>query len=167
MIKIPKFSLRKQSFFKWPFLRNEPGEQTLAQDIMSLNVVFLHPSDTYRKAVELLTENRLTVLPVVSQSGKFLGLLTEQDVLRAGIGSEHSPPNFLDDPIQFKKIIQTILPNTPFKKISSLLSYKSFRHIPVVDKDHMLQGIITRRDLIRILYFRIELKNSQGQLREI
>ena len=118
------------------------------------------------RAVELLTENKLTVLPVVDKEGKLMGLISEKDVLKACKSFENTYPNFLGEKIRYQKAPQTIQLNTPIDEIGTILSAGKFRHILVVDPLGRLKGIITRRDLIRVIYFRLEL-NGQNNVKEI
>jgi len=135
--------------------------QTLARDVMSSNLVTIHPDETNRRAVELLTQNRLTGLPVIDRQGKLLGLLSEKDILSSCQSIEEAGTRFLDQAIAYRKKIRTVQVSTPIDRVSAILSGKSFRHIPVVDTKGVLKGIITRRDLIRVLYLRIELSRKK------
>ncbi len=44
----------------------------------------------------------------------------------------------------------TVSPHTPLADARDLLLHRDFRHIPVVDGDGLLVGIISDRDLLRI-----------------
>jgi CBS domain-containing protein len=132
-------------------------QATRAGDIMTSRLVVIHPGQTYREAIELLTQNRLTGLPVVSQGGKLLGFLSEKEVLAAGGRFSKSSREFLDSKIRYKKIVKVANLRTPLDRVAEMLSGKAYRHLPIVDEQGVLRGIITRRDLIRILYARIEL----------
>jgi CBS domain-containing protein len=147
-------------------VKNRTEATTVAQDVMSSDLVVLRKNQTFRDAIELLTERRLTVLPVVNSRGKLIGLLTEKEVLGACKSLKSEVPNFLDRPIRFKKDVYTADLMTPMEKIKAILAHKPFRHLPIVDNKGVLRGIITRRDLIRVMYLRIELK-AKSRNREI
>lgn len=134
--------------------------ETLAYDVMSSDLVVLQKSQTFREAIELLTRERLTVLPVVDSRGKLLGLLTEKEVLEACKAPQNSGKTFLDLPIRYTRKVETAQPSTPVRKIRSLLASAPFRHLPIVDERKILKGIITRRDLIRLIYLRLELQTD-------
>lgn len=129
---------------------------TKAKDIMSSVLIVMSKDQTFRMAVELLTQKKLTVLPVVDPKGKLLGLLSEKDILAACSSFDESPQNFLDEKIRYQTSVKTVSLETPLDEVGKLLQ-GAFRHIPVVDNDNNLRGIITRRDLIRIIYLRLEL----------
>jgi CBS domain-containing protein len=135
--------------------------RTTAEDVMSSELVVLNQSNTYREAIELLTQKRLTVIPVVNATGKLLGLLTEKEILEACDSFALEKNNFLDKTIKYIENVQTAQLDTSIGEIKQILSTKSFRHLPIVDTTGYLRGIITRRDLIRVIYLRIELKQRK------
>jgi CBS domain-containing protein len=162
--------LKTSIFFKYylqfvklrnKFMSSHEKNQTLASDVMSTNLIVIRAHQTYREAIELLIENRLTVLPVVSETGKFLGLLSEKEILKACQSFENIDPHFLECEIRFKKKFKTVKTSTHLDRVGFILSNKSIRHIPVLDDNGLLKGMITRRDLIRVLYLRVELDKSQ------
>lgn len=130
---------------------------TLAKDIMSTALVVIRSDQTVREAVELLTENKLTVLPVLDDAGKLAGVISEKDILKSCETFDHLPQDFLDTKIQFQKHIKTARPQTTIDEIGNLLAHGGRRHVPVIDDQGKLKGIITRRDLIRVIYLRLEL----------
>lgn len=132
-------------------------EATRAGDIMTRPVVSIRPSQSYREAIELLTQHRLTGLPVVDEEGHLLGFLSEKDVLLAGGRLSKASRKYLDSKIRFKKSVKVGKLSMSIDRVAEMLAGKAYRHLPIVDNDGVLCGIITRRDLIRILYARIEL----------
>ena len=139
---------------------------TLAKDIMSTVLIVIRSDQTVREAVELLTENKLTVLPVLDKLGKLVGVVSEKDILRACETFDMLPGNFLDSKIQFQHDIKTASLTTPIDEIGTLLAHGGRRHVPIVDNHGLLKGIITRRDLIRVIYLRLELsrEGKSGQI---
>jgi CBS domain-containing protein len=137
-------------------------ERTLAADVMSTQLVVIHPGESYRDAVELLTEKRLTVLPVVGETGKLKGFLSEKDILKVCEHFDENLEDFLDLPIHFEKKVEAVQLDTDLDEVGKILATKSYRHLPVVDSEGTLQGIITRRDLIRVIYLRLELAKSKN-----
>ncbi len=124
---------------------------------MSTQIVSISPHATYRKAIELLTTHRLTGLPVADEDGKLLGMLSEKDILKSCGSLESASAQFLDCPIRFKKGVRSANLGDSIDDIARLLAGKSYRHLPIVDDRQVIRGIITRRDLIRVLYVRAEL----------
>ena len=61
-------------------------EEIRVRDIMSTNLATIRPSDTVEKAALTLIERKIGGLPVVSQDGALVGILTQHDVFRALVG---------------------------------------------------------------------------------
>ncbi|MFZ1704216.1 MAG: CBS domain-containing protein, partial [Saprospiraceae bacterium] len=77
-------------------LDNSIDNQSLVKDIMSKKVVKIGPDDKVGTAAEIFLDNRFHALPVVSDDGTLLGLVTTFDVLRYEFKREYP------DPILFK-----------------------------------------------------------------
>lgn len=53
-----------------------------AADVMVSNVIAVSPDATVQEVAEILLKNKISAVPVVSQSGKILGIVSEGDLLR-------------------------------------------------------------------------------------
>jgi CBS-domain-containing membrane protein len=53
-----------------------------AADVMVSNVITVGPDATVQEVAGLLLKNRISAVPVVSQSGDILGIVSEGDMLR-------------------------------------------------------------------------------------
>ena len=51
------------------------------QDVMTRSVVVAHPSTPFKELVRLLNEHRVTALPVVDETGRVLGVVSESDLV--------------------------------------------------------------------------------------
>ena len=54
-----------------------------ARDIMTPNPVTISPIDTVEKAAMMLLDRKFSGLPVVEESGKLVGVISEHDVFKA------------------------------------------------------------------------------------
>src|SRR5882724_294550 len=61
--------------------------QITAADIMQRDMVTVAPTDTLRVALESMTENHVTGLPVMDGKSRCIGLITASDIL--GFEEEH------------------------------------------------------------------------------
>ena len=52
-----------------------------AVDVMQRDVVTIGPRDTLRMALDLMTENHITGLPVMDDHAKCIGLISATDIL--------------------------------------------------------------------------------------
>ncbi len=131
---------------------------TRAEDIMTTRLVVVTPKNTFKEAVELLVDNRLTALPVVDKEGKLLGILREKDIISQCKSFDSEMTDFLDRPIVYKTPVRKVGLATPVDRVGAILGAKSYRHLFVIDEEERLKGVISRRDLIRVIYLRLEVR---------
>lgn len=55
----------------------------LVKDVMTANPVTITPDAPISQAADLMLEKRINRLPVVDEQGKFVGIITRDDLLRA------------------------------------------------------------------------------------
>jgi CBS domain-containing protein len=64
------------------------SKRQVAADYMQRDVVTVSPDDTLRQALDLMTENHVTGLPVMDEHSRCIGLITSSDILN--YEQEHS-----------------------------------------------------------------------------
>ncbi|MBE9562251.1 MAG: CBS domain-containing protein, partial [Proteobacteria bacterium] len=57
------------------------------KDLMSRELHTLKPTDTIQQARELMLDKRIRHIPIIEKDGKFVGLLTKQDVLAVSVSA--------------------------------------------------------------------------------
>ncbi len=68
-----------------------------AGDIMTGRVITISPDATVLEAIDLMTKNRISGLPVIDASGALVGMVTEGDFLRrAETGTARKRPRWLE-----------------------------------------------------------------------
>lgn len=127
---------------------------SLARDIMSTKLVVVHSDTTVEEAVKLLVNNKITGLPVVDDSGKMVGILSEYDVICSVAGSKEKSGGALQQPITYSQKVISVQDTEPMSNILRSFIDQKVRRLPVLDSNQMLVGMITRRDIMRVLYYR-------------
>ena len=138
-------------------------------DIMSpdpLAVQFGTPLD---EAWRLMRQRKVKALPVIDRSRRIVGIVTLADFMRqidlenhSGLGvrlktflqrsgTSHSDKSEVVGQIMTRRVQVTNL-NKHAIELVPLFSKAGHRHIPVIDHENRLVGIITQSDLIRALY---------------
>jgi CBS-domain-containing membrane protein len=133
------------------------SEETTAKEIMTRDIVRANEGMTIEEALKALINHRITGLPVVNESGKMTGVISEYDILNQISKSKKKNAKIFQEPILFSKKIDAISEDTPLDRIVSEFIDTKFRRLPVIDKAGNLVGIITRRDLMRVYYYRARL----------
>ena len=67
----------------------------LVKDVMTTHVISIDAESTIREACRLLLEHSITGMPVVSQEGQLVGMITEFRIMEALYN-----PSILGDPIR-------------------------------------------------------------------
>ena len=117
-------------------------------------VVYEKPSSTMRQALERMEYHRYTAVPLVSETGIYVGTLTEGDLL----WKIKNTPNLSfneTNKILIKDIPRhicnkAVLINSDIESLISLAKDQNF--IPVVDDNGVFIGIIKRSDIITYCY---------------
>jgi len=142
-------------------------------DIMTTNVVRVHPDTPVQQVARLMSENGISGLPVVDDKDHVLGVVTELDMIVRN--TRFKVPNFimiLDSIIYFEtpkrlrerlehmlgvtageimsKPAVTITPDATIEDLAELMVNRRHNPIPIV-QDGRLVGIISRSDIIRLM----------------
>lgn len=127
---------------------------TTAKDIMSSKVLVAEVGMNIEDAVKLLVKNKITGIPVVNHEGKMVGILSEYDII-ANVGKEQTlNPEIFQRSITYTDKVEVVDEDTPLPQILEKFIALKCRRLPVVDKNQRLVGMISRRDIMRVLYYR-------------
>lgn len=141
-----------------------------AADIMTTKVVTVAADATAQEAAALMLRHHISALPVLDQSGKLLGIVSEGDLMRRGeLGTERERSWWLEfltsnrtlaadyakahggkvSEVMSRKLI-TAKPDTPINDIALLLEQHAIKRVPVVDRGKLV-GIVARANLVQAL----------------
>lgn len=142
-----------------------------AKEIMTGDVISVEEATPVREIGKILTEKRISGVPVLNKEGKLAGVVTEQDLLYK-VARPYLPPHiellggiiFLEKPgeidDELKKIlgltakdvmthkVVTVDEETDVEEVATLLVTRKINRVPVMKKDTLV-GIITRADIIK------------------
>jgi len=127
---------------------------TTARDIMSSRLIVAKEGKNVEEALKLLVNNKITGLPVVNGKGKMVGILSEYDIIaKVGKGKVLNPEVFQGE-LPYTKVVEAVTEDTNLEEILERFINAKCRHLPVLDKAGLLVGIISRRDVMKVLYYR-------------
>jgi CBS domain-containing protein len=132
-----------------------------ASDIMSLGAATIHESDTLLRAVELLSDRRISALPVLDDAGKLTGILTEGDFLRS---SGFHLATLLTKPLELRSqelersLVREVMthdcvttsPGTSLYDAIELMDQRALKRLPVVAEGKLV-GLLSRSDMLKAL----------------
>lgn len=123
-------------------------------------VAHIMESDNLREVLDKMQHHGFTALPMLSMKGKYIGTITEGDLL--WYLKEHDFPS-LDE---LEETSVTVVPRHRdnkavyvHEKVEDLLEkVTSQNFVPVVDDDKIFIGLVTRRDVLLHMAKKLELK---------
>jgi CBS domain-containing protein len=144
-----------------------------AAEIMDSDVPAVSPDDDARTAIDLLSKTDLGAIPVVDSDNKVVGIVSESDLILGEEESELHLPHYVNIMggtifLQSMKGFEERLEKAFATKVSELMTpdpvvvhtYENadrvakkiadshHNHLPVVDEDGHLAGMVTRADAL-------------------
>src|SRR5947209_14250336 len=113
-------------------------------DVMTRNVITVKENQTKEQAARLLTQHRISGLPVINHNGQVVGVVTEYDVIAKDGKSVGD--------IMTRGII-SVTPDTDLDAAGHILVHERIRRLPVLDQGKLV-GIVSRLDVVRIVALR-------------
>ncbi|MDB9529873.1 CBS domain-containing protein [Oscillatoria sp. CS-180] len=148
--------------------------QTVA-DVMTRDLLMVNPETSLQEAIQLLAKNRISGLPVVTQAGDLVGILSEADLMWQVTGAPlpayimlldsviylENPSRYSEEvhkalgqtvsEVMSRDQVATIKPDASLKEAAQLMHQKKVTRLPVLDTSGTLVGILTQGDIVRSL----------------
>lgn len=121
---------------------------------MTTELILGHPKMTIEDAIKALVNNRITGMPIVDEGSRVIGVVSEYDIIKAIDSVDADKPLDLARKIEFSRKVTTIAEETRLHEILDLFVERKIRRLPVVNREGKLVGIITRRDIMRVVFYR-------------
>ena len=139
-----------------------------AKDIMSKDVVTVHPQDTVHDALKLMVENRVSSLPVADRRNRCLGMVSSSDFIELTKEMDDEFDGLLEGPSGEISLVKTLVDETThgridevmsedvasvdpemlLSKVAALMLRNRIHRVPVLDKDDCILGIISTTDIL-------------------
>lgn len=129
---------------------------------MSTNVVRVQRGTFLKEIARLLTEHRISAVPVVDDDDRPVGVVSEADLLRKQLGLTALLPAVRQDSDHHSKTEATTAeglmtspavvarPDWTIVEAGWLMQARSVKRLPVVDDAGRLAGVISRSDLLQV-----------------
>ncbi|MCZ6484111.1 MAG: IMP dehydrogenase [Acidobacteria bacterium] len=126
---------------------------------MIVDPVTMQPKDRIRDVLEVMDHHKISGVPITDTKGKLLGILTNRD-LRFETD--------LDLPVSqlmTKDNLVTVRQGISMEKAKKKLHEHRIEKLLVVDKENRLKGLITVKDIMKVITYPNAAKDSYGRLR--
>ncbi|ODN43427.1 CBS domain-containing protein [Piscirickettsia litoralis] len=129
--------------------------------IMSVDLITGTVGDSFTSARDKISNNFIHHLPIISESKKLLGIISESDILRVDFSDRFSNREKSDLLLNKMVKIPDIMTINVIKLHAGdqvcyaieLFKNNLFHALPVVSLDNTLIGMITPNDIISYLYY--------------
>jgi CBS-domain-containing membrane protein len=136
----------------------------VVRDIMTTPVVTVRPDTAFKEMAAKLREQRISAFPVVDDSKKVIGIVSEADLLakEALAGDQNEAFSAITRRKELAKAggltagdlmsrsVVTVSPRDPVEHAARLVYALRVKRLPVVDSGGVLAGIITRSDVLAV-----------------
>jgi IMP dehydrogenase len=126
---------------------------------MIVDPVTMRPNDRIRDVLEVMSKNKISGVPITDTKGKLMGILTNRD-LRFETN--------LDRPVSqlmTKENLVTVRVGISMEKAKKKLHENRIEKLLVVDRNDKLKGMITVKDIMKVITYPEAAKDSYGRLR--
>jgi CBS domain-containing protein len=140
------------------------------KDFMTRQVVTVTPETSLLDAARLMLDHKISGLPVVTDEGRVVGIISEHDLLRGGKSDVRAKrthwlrlmierANLADASARFqgRKVSEAMTPDpvtitetAPLEEAGRLFGENDIKRLPVI-RDNKLVGVIARADMVRAI----------------
>jgi IMP dehydrogenase len=118
----------------------------------------LGPDNTVQEAVQLMEHYHISGVPVTDPRGKLVGIVTNRDVR---FESNYDQPI---SNIMTAKNLVTAPEGTTLPEAQQIMKKYKIEKLPIVDKNGLLKGLITIKDIKKNIEFPNAAKDARGRL---
>ncbi|MET8765639.1 CBS domain-containing protein [Streptomyces sp. NPDC004658] len=140
------------------------GTPTVVNDVMTRRVVALRARAAFKDIVRTMQEWRVSALPVLDDSGRVVGIVSEADLLPKeeygeGGSGHHGLVRHVADVVKGDAVTAgelmtapavTVAPDAPLAHAARVMAHTRVKRLPVVGHDGTLRGIVSRSDLLKV-----------------
>ncbi|MGW1842235.1 CBS domain-containing protein [Streptomyces sp. NPDC001966] len=130
-------------------------------DVMTHTAVAIGREASYKEIVELLQQWRVSAVPVLEGEGRVVGVVSEADLLpkEEFRQDEPKPPGRLEGASKADAVLAgdlmsapavTVHPGATLAEAARIMARKHVKRLPVVNDLGMLEGVVSRSDLLKV-----------------
>ena len=122
------------------------------KDLMTPSPTVCRPEDTVSQAATLMKQEDCGAIPVVSDEGKLVGIITDRDIVVRAVAAGKDPRTTPVSAVMSADP-STLTPDADVEQAEKLMAHRQVRRLPVVEDGHLVGILVTahlaRRDNAR------------------
>ena len=115
-------------------------------ELMTKNVVQIHPEESADVAARTLCRHNIGALPVCSDSGRLCGVVTDRDLVTRCMAPQLQPASTRVKDVMTKQVV-SIQPDMDVRTAAFLMDYRQLRRLPVTENGKVC-GMLSLTDLM-------------------
>ncbi len=119
------------------------------QDFMTRDVRACNRGTNLAQAATILWDTDCGSLPVVDESGKVVGLITDRDICIAVATRNRLASEIAAGEVVTGNPVYCCQPDDQVQAALAMMQLYQIRRLPIVDNDGRLQGILSINDIVR------------------
>ncbi|MCA1645440.1 MAG: DUF190 domain-containing protein [Chloroflexi bacterium] len=138
-------------------------------EVMTRDVVSVHPDTPVGEIVRLLLDRDFRAVPVVDAEGKLVGIITNKDLVERGglsarvellgaLGGQALERELASSGARDRTAADIMTPDVssvgadePLERAAHLMAEQRIKRLPVIDEEKRLVGILSRVDVLRTM----------------
>lgn len=140
------------------------SQQFTVADVMTKKVVAVVPGAGFKEIVNTMQRWQVTAVPVVEGEGRVVGVVSEADLLLKEEFHDHRPGlvehlrrldatakagSYRAEDLMTSPAV-TVAPEASLPQAARLMATHRVKRLPVVAENGMIQGIVSRSDLLKV-----------------
>ncbi|MFD8726202.1 CBS domain-containing protein [Streptomyces sp. NPDC059629] len=156
------------------------GTPHIVSDVMTHTVAAVGREATFKEIVRLMQDWKVSALPVVEGENRVVGVVSEADLLHKEEFRDGDPDRYT----QFRRLSDlrkagavtaeelmtspalTVRPDTTLAQAARTMARAKIKRLPVVDAVGMLEGVVSRADLLKV-FLRTDEEIAEEVRREV
>lgn len=135
-------------------------KKILVDSLMSKKVVYTHPHAEVTEVARTMRDRSYSCL-VVTEKNLPIGVITERDMIRILVDVLETPPSRLQRASEFMSSPPIVInERSPLFEALVVTQSQKIRHLPVVNDDGLLVGLVTQSDLAKAHRHLIEVQRD-------
>ncbi|MFD5406536.1 CBS domain-containing protein [Streptomyces griseorubiginosus] len=154
------------------------GSPHIVSDVMTRTVASLDRDAPFKEIVRLMQDRKVSALPVVEGEGRVVGIVSEADLLPKEEFRDNDPDRYT----QLRRLADlakaggvsaeelmtspalTVRPDVTLAQAARTMAHARVKRLPVVDELGMLEGIVSRADLLKVFLRDVEVHDGAVKL---